>query len=148
MNPPTTGADGSRRRLPAAEVGEVWSRPLGELDLVALQVDGAELVPDFRPTTTSYVATPTTGAVAPGGVEEGATFRLRILATPARRGTPVRVASATGRVEIDLEGSGDPVGFVGAAGRTHLLLVTVGSPDGPSRTTTISVAAFPAAGRP
>ena len=146
MNPPMTGSEGARRRLPAAEVGEVWSRPLGDLDLVALQVDGAELVPEFRPTTTSYLATPTAGAVVAGGEEEGATLRLRILATPARRGTPVRTASSTGQVEIDLEGSDAAVGFVGAAGRTHLLLITVGWPDGSSRTTTISVAAVPAAG--
>ncbi|TVR23779.1 MAG: hypothetical protein EA387_06570 [Nitriliruptor sp.] len=147
MNPPTTGGDGSRRRRPATQVGEVWSRPLGDLDLVALQVDGAELVPDFRPTTTTYLATPTAGAVISGGVDEGPRIRLRIVATPARQGTTVRITSATGCVEIDLQGPDDPVGFVGPAGWTHLLLVTVGSPDGPSRTTTISVPAVPTAGR-
>ena len=144
MNPPMTGADGARRRSPAADVGEAWSRPLGELDLVALRIEGAELLPEFRPTTTSYLATPTSRAAVAGVAGEPAAIALRVVATPARRGTPVRIASATGRIEIDLEGTDGPVGFVGAAGRTHLLLVTVGSPDGPSRTTTISVAAVPA----
>jgi hypothetical protein len=149
MNPPMGGAHGARRRAPTADVGEAWSRPLGELDLVALRIDGAELLPEFRPTTTDYLATPTSEVAAVArGVGEAAAIALRIVATPARRGTPVRIASATGRVEIDLEAPDGPVGFVGAADRTHLLLVTVGSPDGPSRTTTISVAAVPAATRP
>lgn len=148
MNPPRSGAHGARRRAPADDVGEAWSRPLGELDLVALRIEGAELLPEFRPTTTSYLATPTSGAAVAEGVGEPAAIALRIVATPARRGTPVRIASSTGRVEIDLEAPDGPVGFVAAAGRSHLLLVTVGSPDGPSRTTTITVAAVPAATRP
>ncbi len=147
MNPPMTGSGGTRRRPPATGVGEAWSRPLGELDLVTLEVQGAELSPGFRPTTTNYLATPIAAAAPGDGGDELPMTRLRILATPARQGTPVRIASVTGRVEIDLEDPGAPVAFVGPADRPHQLLVTLGSPDGPSRTTTIAVAAVTAPGR-
>ncbi len=59
---------------------------------------------------------------------------------PARRGTPVLVASPTGQV-TDL-GPGC-YRFQGDTGCDHHLTVTVGHPLGPSRTTVISLRTAP-----
>ncbi len=130
---------------------DAWSQPLGPLDLLALELRGATLRPDFSPTVTQYEAVaeafPHTDASAggsPAGVARVLTGMLvvELAVTSAWRGTPVQVTSSTGRVE--------PLGrgrYVvrGRAGGDHHLAVTVGSMSGPCRSTVIMLRGRPGA---
>ena len=118
---------------------EAWSQPLGPLDLVALELDGAVLSPAFSPTVIQYEAFPEVAspATATGGeVIPAEVLVIGVIAEPARRGTTVQVASPTGEVE-DL-GHGRHR-FRGRRGRDHHLTITVGRPEGPSRTTVVAL---------
>jgi len=153
-----TGVDGpeavSAGRSRVVEVDEAWSQPLGPLDLLELVLDGLILLPDFSPTVVHYEArldhmspasTPA-AALQPHPAGSGAdadgraAIVFELLVAPARRGTPVLVASPTGQV-TDL-GPGC-YRFQGDTGCDHHLTVTVGHPLGPSRTTVISLRTAP-----
>ena len=122
---------------------EAWSQPLGPLDLVALELDGAVLSPAFSPTVVEYEALPkgpSPASVPAGGARPREELVIGVVAEPARRGTTVQVASPTGEVE-DL-GHGRHR-FRGRGGRDHHLTVTVGRPEGPSRTTVVALRGVP-----
>lgn len=150
-----TGVDGpeavSAGRSRVVEVDEAWSQPLGPLDLLELVLDGLILLPDFSPTVVHYEArldhvsptppassSPAAGSAADADGRAAIVFELSV--APARRGTPVLVASPTGQV-TDL-GPGC-YRFQGDTGCDHHLTVTVGHPLGPSRTTVISLRTAP-----
>lgn len=126
---------------------EAWSQPLGPLDLVALELEGAALSPAFSPTVVEYEASPedpSRATVPEGGGVPGEELVIGVVAEPARRGTTVQVASPTGEVE-DL-GHGRHR-FRGRGGRDHHLTITVGRPEGPSRTTVVALRGVPATDR-
>jgi len=150
-----TGVDGSEAvaagRSRVVEVDEAWSQPLGPLDLLELVLDGLSLLPDFSPTVVHYEArldhvsptlpassSPAAGSGADADGRAAIVFELSV--APARRGTPVLVASPTGQI-TDL-GPGC-YRFQGDTGCDHHLTVTVGHPLGPSRTTVISLRTAP-----
>lgn len=116
---------------------DAWSQPLGPLDLLELELHGAALEPAFSPTVVQYEAFPETDPVA-----SGEALVVELAVAPARRSTPVSVASFTGRVE---QLGRDRYRLHGLAGRDHHLTVTVGHPRGPSRTTVIVLRADGAA---
>ncbi len=139
-----SSAGGQGTGVPAAPtqivaVDEAWAQPFGPLDLVELELQGARLLPGFSPTVVRYEAfpdppsrdlAPSGGAVPPG------VLVVEVAAAPARRDAPVLVASPTGEVEELGHGR---YRFRGRPGRDHHLTITVGSADGPSRTTTIAL---------
>jgi len=128
---------------PGARLDEAWAQPLGHLDLVTLELEGATLRPGFSPTVAQYQAYPVPQAAeppGPGGVGEPRRLLLEIVAEPVRRDAPLQVASPTGEVE-DL-GHGR-FRFRGRADRDHHLTITVGRAAGPSRTTVIAVRRTP-----
>lgn len=149
-----TGVDepvaASPGRSRVVEVDEAWSQPLGPLDLLELVLDGLVLLPEFSPTVVQYEAR--LGRVSPsstpppalhhhpGGSTADADARPAIVfelsVAPARRGTPVLVASPTGQVTDLRPGC---YRFHGDTGCDHHLTLTVGHPLGPSRTTVISL---------
>lgn len=128
---------------PGARVDEAWAQPLGHLDLVTLELDGAALHPGFSPTVAQYQAYPAPQAAEPSGpgdAEEPRGLLLEIVAEPAHRDASLQVASPTGEVE-DLGQS--RFRFRGRADRDHHLTITVGRVGGPSRTTVIAVRRTP-----
>lgn len=146
---PGTGPPASPPQLKT--VDEAWSKPFGPLDLVALDLEGAELLPGFSPTVLQYEAFPDPAPdpaldpapdVRPAGADEVSpgVLIVEVAAAPAHRGTPVHVASPTGEVE---EVGHDHHRFRGRPGRDHHLTVTVGWPEGPSRTTVIALRSTP-----
>ena len=126
---------------------EAWSQPLGPLDLVALELDGAALSPAFSPTVIQYEAfpqEPSQATVTGGGAIPRQLLVIGVVAEPARRGTTVQVASPTG--EVDDLGHGRHR-FRGRGGRDHHLTITVGRPEGPSRTTVVALRRAPVSDR-
>ncbi len=123
-------------------VDEAWAQPLGPLDLVTLEVEGAVLEPVFSPTVVQYEAYPEAAPQATSSEGTGASVALALdmVVEPARRGTPVQVASPTGVVE-ELGRCG--FRFRGPAHRDHHVMITLGWPEGPSRTTVVAVRRVP-----